>query len=137
MNTYFTVIVSFFLFAKSNIHSLKNFKNNNEYRLLPKIRNWVLLRHWNNILIFAMNNIICYNWSSSSNTFNHTYKVMIFNFFYCWLWFYVKFDCISSIISLYVCRIQCNELVCEIGEELSNLRLTRDWPEWSNPRKVT
>ena len=28
---------------------------------------------------------------------------------------------------LYVCGIQCNGLVCEIGEEQSNLLLVHDW----------
>ena len=45
-----------------------------------------------------------------------------------------KFDCISSIIFQYVFGIQCEGLMCEIGEELWRIRqlltcswLTREW----------
>ena len=46
---YFTIIVSWYLFTKGNIHPLKTFKNDNEYHHLSTISNWVLLRHCHNI----------------------------------------------------------------------------------------
>ena len=48
-----------------NIYSLKISKNDNKYHCLLTISNWVSLWHNYNIQIFAMNDVICYNWSSS------------------------------------------------------------------------
>ena len=46
---FFTIIISWYLFNKGNIHPLKTIKNDNEYHNLSTISNRVLLRHCHNI----------------------------------------------------------------------------------------
>ena len=46
---FFTIIISWYLFNKDNIHPLKTIKNDNEYHNLSTISNRVLLRHCHNI----------------------------------------------------------------------------------------